>query len=382
MKKSTFFASAVFSSLLLISCTSSTIVSNQSAISRKIDQMTLREKVGQLFVVRPESLDPSYTLEQIHKGSEKGSLEISMEMTESYKKYPAGGIILFARNIQTPVQIKKFTNQIHHLPGLTPFVYVDEEGGLVSRLANNSDFYLPEYKDMRTIGDTKNSAEAKNAGLTIGRYLKKYGFDVDFAPVADIDTNPKNPIIGRRAFSSDAKVVAEMAVAFEKGLKLAGIQGCYKHFPGHGDTQTDTHYGYAEVRKNWQQLQDCEIEPFKAAIENGAGYIMTAHITAPKVDPSNVPSTMSKIILTDKLRGELGYQGIIITDGMEMGAITKQYKPGDAAIQAILAGVDIILIPYDYTNTFDAVVKVVEDGLISEERLNQSLSRILTAKGF
>ena len=230
MKKSTFFASAVFSSLLLISCTSSNIVSNQSAISRKIDQMTLREKVGQLFVVRPESLDPSYTLEQIHKGSEKGSLEINMEMTESYKKYPAGGIILFARNIQTPVQIKKFTNQIHHLPGLTPFVYVDEEGGLVSRLANNSDFYLPEYKDMRTIGDTKNSAEAKNAGLTIGRYLKKYGFDVDFAPVADIDTNPKNPIIGRRAFSSDAKVVAEMAVAFEKGLKLAGIHFLHKDF--------------------------------------------------------------------------------------------------------------------------------------------------------
>ena len=171
-----------------------------------------------------------------------------------------------------------------------------------------------------------------------------------------------------------------MVVNYLQGLKDAGITGCIKHFPGHGDVKTDTHYGYASTQKTWDEMLGCEMITFKAGIQWGCQLIMTAHIGTPGITGNDVPATMSSVVLQDKLRRELGYQNIIITDGMEMGAITQQYTSGQAAVGSIQAGVDIVLGPKNYVEAFDAVVKAVENGTITEERINQSVRRILKLK--
>jgi beta-N-acetylhexosaminidase len=198
--------------------------------------------------------------------------------------------------------------------------------------------------------------------------------------VADVNTNPDNIIIGPRAFSDKPEVAAPMVVNYLQGLEDAGITGCIKHFPGHGDTTADTHTGYVQSLKTWDEMKDCEMVTFRAGIQWGCQLIMTAHIAVPNVTGSTVPSTMSPIILQDKLRGELGYKNIIITDGMEMGAITQHYTSGEAAVGSIQAGVDIVLGPRDFTEAFDAVMAAVKNGTISEERINQSVRRILTLR--
>lgn len=342
--------------------------------------MTLREKIGQLFIIRPESLDPDYSLSKVHYSSVDGSLQINEKMEATYKEYPAGGIILFGRNITSPEQIKNFTQQIHNLSPIKCVTCIDEEGGLVARLAKTPGFNLPKFKDMKSIGDTKDPAVANHAGVTIGTYLNDYGFDIDFAPIADVNTNPRNPIIGNRAFSSNPQIAGEMVIEFSKGLESKNVIPCLKHFPGHGDTQTDSHSGYAETLKNWEQLLNCEMIPFKMGIDADIPLIMTAHITAPNVDTEKLPSTLSNFILTEKLRNELGFTGVIITDAMEMGAITRHYTPEQAVIKAIQAGADIVLIPFDYKSCFDAVVHAVEEGTISMERIDESVKRILSMK--
>ncbi len=226
-------------------------------------------------------------------------------------------------------------------------------------------------------GDTKNAYEA---GSVIGTYLRHYGFDVDLAPVADVNTNPKNPVIGTRSFSDDPKEAAKMVCAFIKGLDEAGVAACVKHFPGHGDTQTDSHFGYAQTTKTWEEILACEMVTFKAAIAKDVPMIMTAHIGTPNVTGNELPSTLNPVILTEKLRGELGYKGIIITDGMAMGAITRQYESGEAAILSLQAGADIILGPKNFIEAFDAVMKALEDGTLTEERVNESVRRTLTLK--
>lgn len=370
------------SALLLASCATTPKAKNYSDKNIKllISQMTLEEKIGQLFVIRPESLDPQFTTKEAHENYTKGTTKVTSKIEENYNKYPAAGFTLFKKNIKSPEQIKHFNNQLHALGRIPPFIFIDEEGGDVARLANHKAFNLPKYESMLSIGNTEDPQNAYKAGLEIGKYLKKYGFDADFAPVADVNTNPDNPIIGKRAFSSDPEIAAKMNQAFLKGLNQAGIKGCLKHFPGHGDTQTDTHKGYAETLKNWAQLNECELITFKAGIQNNVPMIMVAHITAPNVDPSKVPATFSKLLITEKLRNELNFQGVIISDALEMGAITKDYPPEQASIKAIQAGIDIILIPYDYKTAYTSLLNAVKNSTIPESRIDQSVERILKYK--
>jgi beta-N-acetylhexosaminidase len=250
----------------------------------------------------------------------------------------------------------------------------------VARIANNPNFDVKKYESMAAIGATGDPANAYECGNYIGTYLKGYGFDIDFAPVADVNTNPENIVIGPRAFSDDPAVAAPMVMNYLQGLKDADIVGCIKHFPGHGDVKADTHYGYAQTQKTWAEMLDCEIITFRAGIKWGCQLIMTAHISAPNVIGEDVPSTMSKVILQDKLRSELGYQNIIVTDAMDMGAITQQYSSGEAAVGCIKAGADIVLCPQNFVVAFDAVVGAVEKGTLTEERINQSVRRILALK--
>ena len=355
-------------------------------VEAQLQQMTLREKVGQMFYVRPECLDTT-----IHFNRPGGIDESSDDITKIRlqavnktmrgvsEKYPVGGIILYAHNIEDEAQLARFIPEIRALNG-SPLLCIDEEGGRVARIGRNSNFNVKTYESMGAIGATGDPQNAYECGNTIGTYLKHYGFDIDFAPVADVNTNPENIVIGARAFSDNPEIAAPMVTSYLQGLKDAGVTGCIKHFPGHGDTKADTHFGYASTQKTWDEMLGCEMVTFKAGIQWGCQLIMTAHIAAPRVIGSDIPSTMSSVILQDKLRGELGYRNIIITDAMEMGAITQQYTNAEAAVGCIQAGVDIVLGPQVFTQAFDAVVKAVEEGTISEQRIDESVRRILKLK--
>ena len=382
MKKNLFLilAAILCCSLWVTSCSNQDDpVTPTDEVESQLAKMTLREKVGQMFYVRMETLDTTIHWSTYAELQENPVLEVNQTMRDVNERYPVGGLILYAWNIDTESQLATLISQIRSLNG-QPLLCIDEEGGRVSRIANNPNFDVKKYESMSAIGATGDPANAYECGNTIGAYLHRYGFDIDFAPVADVNTNPENVIIGARAFSDDPAVAAPMVTNYLQGLKDAGVTGCIKHFPGHGDTKADTHFGYASTQKTWAEMMDCEMVTFKAGIQWGCQLIMTAHIGTPKITGSDVPSTMSPIILQDKLRGELGYQNIIITDGMEMGAITQQYTSAEAAVGSIQAGVDIVLGPKNLIEAFDAVIAAVNDGTISEERINQSVRRILKLK--
>ena len=375
-------------STILTSCSSEDdpVTPPTDEVEAQLQRMTLREKVGQLFYVRPECLDTT-----IHFNRPGGIDESTDDITKIRlqavnetmrgvsEKYPVGGIILYAHNIEDEAQLARFIPEIRALNG-SPLLCIDEEGGRVARIANNGNFAVEKFESMAAIGATGDAQNAYHCGNTIGTYLRRYGFDIDFAPVADVNTNPENIVIGARAFSDNPEVAAPMVVSYLQGLKDAGVTGCIKHFPGHGDTQADTHYGYAQSLKTWDEMLSCELGTFKAGIQWGTQLIMTAHIAAPNVTGSDILATMSPLILQDKLRGELGYQNLIITDAMEMGAITLQYTNAEAAVGTLQAGADIVLGPQNFVEAFDAVVQAVQDGLLTEQRIDQSVRRILRLK--
>ena len=357
--------------LLAVCCVMAAAPAETEEIDMMLHQMTLREKVGQLFVIRPEVLDVS---------GAGGYAMLSDDMRAEYEKYPCGGFCLFTLNLVDDEQLRYLTDNLHALGPVRPLIYIDEEGGSVSRIGNHPDFDVPKVPAMGSVAKTGRPEKARQAGLAIGAYLKAFGIDADFAPVADVNTNPLNPIIGDRAFGSRPELAARMVTAFLDGLHEAGVAGCVKHFPGHGDTSTDTHLGYAESKKTWDELKTCEMIPFAAGIQAGAEMVMTAHISLPNVTGSAEPATVSSLILTEKLRGEMGYQGIIVTDALEMGAITREFANVEACVRCLNAGADILLLPLDYQEAFDGVVRAVETGEIPMERIDESVRRVLALK--
>lgn len=359
----------------------------QAATKKKVDpcekilkSMTLEEKVGQLFIVRPETLDPKYTKKQAGNTKKYAVTKINKNITKSLKKYKVGGIVMFAKNIKNPKQITKLNKELQKSAKRKLFICVDEEGGSVARIANNKNFKVKKYPDMQKIGKSGKASKAKDVGYTIGKYLKKYEFNLDFAPVADINTNKKNIVIGKRAFGSTPSLVSKMVDAEIKGFHKAKIMACVKHFPGHGDTKGDTHTGYVSIKKNWNALKKCEIVPFKKAFSSATDMVMVAHITANKVSKDKLPASLSYNMITKKLRKELKYNGVVITDSMEMGAVADNYTSAESAVMAIKAGADIVLMPYDFKAAYNAVLKAVKSGKISEKRLNESVLRILKLK--
>lgn len=359
----------------------------QAATKKKVDpcekilkSMTLEEKVGQLFIVRPETLDPKYTKKQAGNTKKYAVTKINKNITKSLKKYKVGGIVMFAKNIKNPKQITKLNKDLQKSAKRKLFICVDEEGGSVARIANNKNFKVKKYPDMQKIGKSGKASKAKDVGYTIGKYLKKYEFNLDFAPVADINTNKKNIVIGKRAFGSTPSLVSKMVDAEIKGFHKAKIMACVKHFPGHGDTKGDTHTGYVSIKKNWNALKKCEIVPFKKAFSSATDMVMVAHITANKVSKDKLPASLSYNMITKKLRKELKYNGVVITDSMEMGAVADNYTSAESAVMAIKAGADIVLMPYDFKAAYNAVLKAVKSGKISEKRLNESVLRILKLK--
>lgn len=344
-------------------------------VEELVSDMTLEEKVGQLFIVRPEALS-EIGLDASHSG---GSAE---ELTPAIKNglslCPVGGISMFGANITSPEQITEFIKDLQSASDIPLFIAVDEEGGAVARLANKDAFGLIRYESPAAVAESGDPADALEMGRTIGGYLSEYGFNLDFAPVADVNTNPDNPVIGARSFSPDPNVAAEMASSMAQGLRENGIIPTFKHFPGHGDTSEDSHISTAVSRKTEEEMMSCEWLPFMEALDTDC--IMVGHITAPELDEDLIPASLSHKIVTDILRGTLGFKGLIITDALEMGAITEEYGSGGAAVAAFNAGCDILLIPGDLEEAYNAVLEAAKSGEISAERLDESVTRILEFK--
>ena len=343
-----------------------------------LNSMSLREKVGQLFFIRPDNLDKNLTLEEINndKVSAKGVKNLSKSMLETLNEYPVGGFVIFRKNIDTPKQLKTLTKALKESGKFSPVIAIDEEGGKIARIANSKNFNVKKFSSSEAMAK---SGKTREAAEIIADYLKDYGFNMNFAPVADINSNPENIIIGDRAFGSDYKTVSKNVNDYLDGLHSRGIAGSIKHFPGHGDTKDDTHEGYVSISKTWEELLNNELIPFRENFRK-ADSVMTSHITLKNVTHDDLPATLSHELITGKLRNELKYDGLIITDALMMKAIRNHYSSSEAAVMAFDAGNDILLMPYDFFEAFEGVLNAVKSGRISEERLNESVMRILTLK--
>lgn len=330
-------------------------------------EMSIENKVAGLFMVTPEAITGVRTATQAGDGTQK-----------ALNEYAVGGLIYFSHNILDKEQIMKMLSNTATMSNYPIFLAVDEEGGDISRVANSS-IEVEKVGAMSAIGAEGDAAKAREAGATIGSYLTELGFNVDFAPVADVASG-EDSVLGNRAFGTDPQLVKEMVSNAVGGIEDTGVSACLKHFPGLGSTTEDTHDGRVEITKSLEEMRASDFVPFQAGIEAGVDFVMVSHATAPALDDNNVPSSLSRKVITDTLRGELGFQGVIITDALDMTAITDYYTPEEAAVMAIEAGADMLLMPEDFEKAYGAVLAAVQEGKITEERIDESLERIYRVK--
>ena len=311
-----------------------------------------------------------------------GGTDVTPQMVRWIKRRQVGGVALFARNVVDAGQVRALNAKLLQLSrgGLPPFLAVDQEGGGVVRITDG----LSPLPGAMVLGATHDPALAYLAGQATAIDLRRLGFSMNLAPVVDVASNPHNPVIGTRALGEDPAEVGELAAWFIRGQQEAGLCSVAKHFPGHGDTQADSHFALPSIDADWPRLEAVELLPFRRAIAAGVDAIMTAHIALPKVaEPDGVPATVSPIILTQMLRRRLGYEGIVMTDGLEMQAIAQRYGTGRAAVAAILAGADVPLVLWSEAareGVYRALLAAVRDHTITPERLDASVRRILAVK--
>ena len=339
----------------------------EEIVNSCIAEMPLEDKVAGLFVVTPEALTGVGTVTQAGEGTQNALTE-----------YAVGGLIYSSKNMIDKEQLTEMLKNTTPKSKYPIFLAVDEEGGEISRVAN-SDIEVTQVGDMATIGANGDPSVAYETGVTIGSYLSELGFNLNFAPVADIAV-ADSAVLGNRSFGEDAGVVTDMAVNVIEGMEGTGISACMKHFPGIGSTTEDTHDGKVEITKTLDEMRASEFIPFQSGIEVGVDSIMVSHAVAVNIDAQGLPSSLSESVITNVLRGELGYDGIVITDALDMGAITEYYTSEEAAVMAIEAGADMLLMPEDFEAAYNAVLTAVQNGTISEERINESLRRIYRVK--
>lgn len=384
LKKRIRFLSVLLGATLALSCigcgtthntdsTSQNIPDKTDKVQQIVDSMSLEEKVAQLFLVQPEAI------------VDIGTATAAGDATkQAINKTPIGGFVYFSDNLQSEQQVQDMLRNVQKYSedriGLPAFLSVDEEGGTVARVASTGRFDVTDVGDMAKIGASGDVQQARQAGETIGSYLSELGFNLDFAPDADVLTNPDNTVVKKRSFGSDPRVVSDMSLAVAQGLAQHQVYSVYKHFPGHGATAGDTHQGYAYTDKTLDELKQSELIPFENAIQNNAAFIMAAHISAPRVTGDDTPASLSKTMITDILRGQMGYDGIVVTDAMNMGAVTEQYTSAQAAVKALQAGADLVLMPEDFQEAYQGVLDAVKDGTLTEQRINESVTRIVKVK--
>lgn len=346
-----------------------------SVAERILGTMTLEQKVAQLFFVTPEQLTGTDCV-----------TEAGEAMESALATLPVGGVICFSQNIETPGQLREMLANAGRFSkeaaaGIPVFLGVDEEGGpLVSRVANSPAFDVATFPHMATIGATGDVTQAERVGTAIGSYLHEIGFNVDFAPVADVLTNPENTVIGPRSFGTDPHLVADMVVAETTAMLATGVLPCVKHFPGHGDTNADSHTGEAVSTRTRENLDSCEFEPFRRAIAAGVPLVMVGHIKTPNVAADDLPASLSRVMIGETLRRELGFNGIIISDSFQMGAVTERFSSAEAAVRFLEAGGDMILMPEDLDAAYQGVLDAVASGILSRERIDESCLRVLGTK--
>lgn len=344
-----------------------------SSVEDVLNSMTLEEKIYQMFIVDPETLVDHAV----------GCVVSSGDTTKAaLVEKPVGGIIYFAQNLESRDQTRSMIEnaQIYakESHGVGLWIAVDEEGGNVARVA--SKLGTTSYESMQYYGTRGDIDEISNVGVGIANDISQFGFNLDFAPVADVNLNSGNEL-GSRIFSSDVQVVSEMVGAMVRGLQSSGdVSATLKHFPGLGAESGNTHYDTrAIIDRTYEELRQDEFTAFQGGIDAGADFVMVGHQTMPAAG-DNLPSDLSEVVVTDWLRGELGFQGIVVTDSQQMNTITNNYNSADAAVMSIQAGVDIVLMPSNLTSAYQGVYQAVQDGRISEERINESVRRILTEK--
>lgn len=324
-------------------------------------ELTSREKIGQLFMIG-------------FMGT-----AVTPDMASFIREYKPGGVILFSRNLESVEQIVDMTNDLQRCsPKLPLLISIDQEGGRVSRLPKGFTIFPP----CELLGRCNSSELTYAAAATTAKELKVVGINMNMAPVLDVNSNPNNPVIGDRAFGSTPDVVSELALVTAAGLQDNRVVACGKHFPGHGDTNADSHKELPVVEAPRERLEAVEFPPFRRAAAAGIATIMTAHVLYKALD-ERLPATLSPAIITHLLRDEMKYDGVVLTDDLEMHAIVDHYGPGDAAVRAFLAGCDILLICKDRDRevaAFEAIEKAVASGAIETRRLDQSVARIQRLK--
>jgi len=301
---------------------------------------------------------------------------IAGEITKAaLEEYPVGGIIHFSPNITSSEQITLLNSTMQEYSAVPLLIAVDEEGGRVARLRQTINAH--SVRAMLTYENDGEDIAYENA-VILSEALKSHGFNTNFAPVADVWSNPTNRVIGDRAYSTQFDIAAKLVASAVRGFSDNNIANSLKHFPGHGNTREDSHYSTAYVNKTLDELREEEFIPFKAGIAAGADMVMTGHLIIPEID--ELPATLSKIMITDILRNELNFDGIVITDSLAMNAISRHFSSEFVALSAIKAGVDIILMPVSIDETIAAIIQAVDDGEIPESRIDESVKRILNLK--
>ena len=325
------------------------------------NEMTSREKIGQLFMVG-------------FMGT-----TVTSDLASFIKEYKPGGVILFSRNLESVEQIVELTNDLQRCSPQSPLlISIDQEGGRVSRLPKGFTIFPP----CELIGRCNSGELAYAVAATTAKELRAVGINMNMAPVLDVNSNPDNPVIGDRAFGSVSDVVSEMALVTAAGLQDNKVVACGKHFPGHGDTNADSHKELPVVEASRERLETVELPPFRRAAAAGIETMMTAHVLYKALD-DRLPATLSPDIITHLLREQMQYDGVVLTDDLEMHAIVDHYGPGDAAVRAFLAGCDVLLICKDRDReiaAFESVEKAVASGTIATKRLDQSVARIQRVK--
>lgn len=335
-----------------------------SLVDETLAGMTLHEKVCQMMFVTPEELT-----------GEDGVTVAGDATRQALENYPVGGIVYFAKNLESQDQVKEMIDNSQKYSSIGLFVATDEEGGVVNRLMDTvGTTYIGSMYYYKDDGDET----AYENTYTIANDMSALGFNLDFAPVADVWSNPDNTVIGERAYSDDYAQAAELVGNAVKGFNDGGVMCTLKHFPGHGDTAEDSHYSSAYVHRTKEEIMADEMQPFRSGIEAGAEFVMVGHLIVPDID--EVPATLSYKIATGILRDELKFEGVAITDSFEMESIADNYSVDDAVVMSVKAGMDMILQPKDMASAVNSIEQAVADGELSEDRIDESVRRILTLK--
>lgn len=334
-------------------------------IKQMVSEMSLKEKLYQMFYVTPEQL--TGVSEVIQAGETTRT---------SIEEKPVGGIIYSALNLQNKEQVKELLSKTQGYSKIPMFLGITEEGGRITALGNNSEMTL---KNIESMADVSDADQAYEIGLIIGKELKELGFNMNFAPVADVLGEGKENVIGDRSFGNDFNAVSNKVLSLAKGLEENGISATLKHFPGQGYTTGGTDYDYVNTSRTADKIKTEELAPFKKGIEGGADFVMIGHIVVENIDSEN-PATFSKKIVTNLLKDELGFTGLVISSPMNEGAVLNSHTSADAAKEAVMAGIDIILMPNSLDVAYEALYNAVMDGEISESRIDESVMKILQCK--